>query len=194
MAAGALLDNGHYRVEWPLGKGGMGAVFLAADTHAFDRQCVIKEMLPYFDPNDPDGEKHARERFEIEGRTLATINHIGVPKIYEYFSEGGSDYIVMEFVEGDNLEQTLTRVDDQGRQFQGRPLPPETVVNYGIRLCRVLEYLATRTDPQTGMPTPIIHHDIKPANIILDGNSGEVRLVDFGTAKLRRRRCRDRAG
>lgn len=185
MAAGAVLDNGHYRIERPLGKGGMGAVFLASDSHAFGRSCVIKEMLPYFDPNDPDGERHARERFAIEGRTLATINHSGVPKIYQYFSEGGSDYIVMEFVEGDNLEQTLTRVDDQGRQHQGRPLPAETVAGYGISLCKVLEYLAARTDPRTGQLTPIIHHDIKPANIILDSNSGEVRLVDFGTAKLR---------
>lgn len=185
LAAGSLLDNGHYRIERPLGKGGMGAVFLASDTHAFGRSCVIKEMLPYFDPNDPDGERHARERFAIEGRTLATINHSGVPKIYQYFSEGGSDYIVMEFVDGDNLEQTLTRVDDQGRQHQGRPLPAETVVGYGISLCKVLEYLAARTDPRTGQLTPIIHHDIKPANVILDANSGEVRLVDFGTAKLR---------
>lgn len=185
MAVGSLLDNGHYRIERPLGKGGMGAVFLASDTHAFGRSCVIKEMLSYFDPNDPDGERHARERFAIEGRTLATINHSGVPKIYQYFSEGGSDYIVMEFVDGDNLEQTLTRVDDQGRQHQGRPLSAETVARYGISLCKVLEYLAARTDPSTGQLTPIIHHDIKPANIILDANSGEVRLVDFGTAKLR---------
>lgn len=185
MAAGAVLDNGHYHIVRPLGKGGMGAVFLASDSHAFGRSCVIKEMLPYFDPNDPDGERHARERFAIEGRTLATINHSGVPKIYQYFSEGGSDYIVMEFVEGDNLEQTLTRVDDQGRQHQGRPLPAETVAGYGISLCKVLEYLAARTDPRTGQLAPIIHHDIKPANIILDANSGAVRLVDFGTAKLR---------
>ncbi len=185
MAADSLLDNGHYRIVRPLGKGGMGAVFLASDTHAFDRPCVIKEMLPYFDPSDPDGERHARERFAIEGRTLATINHSGVPKIYQYFSEGGSDYIVMEFVDGYNLEHTLTRVDDQGRQHRGRPLPAETVVAYGISLCKVLEYLAARTDPRTGQVTPIIHHDIKPANIILDANSGEVRLVDFGTAKLR---------
>jgi serine/threonine protein kinase len=116
---------------------------------------------------------------------LATINHSGVPKIYQYFSEGGSDYIVMEFVEGDNLEQALTHVDDQGRQHPGQPLPAETVAGYGISLCKVLEYLAARTDPRTGQLTPIIHHDIKPANIILDANSGEVRLVDFGTAKLR---------
>jgi serine/threonine protein kinase len=53
MAAGSLLDNGHYRIERPLGKGGMGAVFLASDTYAFDRSCVIKEMLPYFDPYRP---------------------------------------------------------------------------------------------------------------------------------------------
>ena len=185
LAAGSLLDNGHYRIERPLGKGGMGAVFLASDTHAFGRSCVIKEMLPYFDPNDPDGERHARERFAIEGRTLATINHSGVPKIYQYFSEGGSDYIVMEFVEGHNLEQTLTRVDDQGRRYLGQPLSAETVAGYGISLCKVLEYLAARTDPRTGQLTPIIHHDIKPANIILDANSREVRLVDFGTAKLR---------
>jgi len=83
----------------------------------------------------------------------------------------------MEYVEGANLEQRLTRTDAQGRTVIGRPYPAEDVIRYGIQVCKVLEYLA-------GLPKPVVHQDIKPANLIVD-QAGEVWLVDFGTAKAR---------
>jgi hypothetical protein len=107
---------------------------------------------------------------------LAELSHPGIPRIYSYFSEAGRHYIVMEYIEGETLERAVTHVDPLGRKVTGRPLPMEEVVRHTIRVCRVLEYLADR-------PTPVIHHDIKPANLIVDKTSGEVRLVDFGTAQ-----------
>jgi serine/threonine protein kinase len=167
-----------YRVLGPLGKGGMGALYLAADTGAFDRQCVIKELLDYYDQTEPDEARQAQARFETEARFLAELSHPGIPRIYSYFSEAGRHYIVMEYIAGETLEQAVTHADAVGRTVTARPLPVEGVARHAIRVCRVLEYLADR-------PRPVIHHDIKPANLIVDRTSGEVRLVDFGTAQAR---------
>jgi serine/threonine protein kinase len=156
----------------------MGALYLAADTGAFDRQCVIKELLDYYDPTDPDEVRQAQARFETEARLLAELSHPGIPRIYTYFSEAGRHYIVMEYIAGDTLEQAVSHVDAVGRIVAARPLPAEEIVRHAIRVCRVLEYLADRSKP-------VIHHDIKPANFIVDETSGEVRLVDFGTAQAR---------
>jgi serine/threonine protein kinase len=172
------MRGGAYRILEPLGKGGMGALYLAADTGAFDRKCVVKELLDYYDPNDPDEAQKAQSRFETEARLLAELSHPGIPRIYSFFSEAGRHYIVMEYIEGETLERAVTHVDAVGRTVAARPLSAEAVARHAIRLCRVLEYLADRL-------TPVIHHDIKPANLIVDQTSGEVRLVDFGTAQTR---------
>ncbi|MBN1136892.1 MAG: protein kinase, partial [Anaerolineae bacterium] len=181
LRSGRLMHGGAYRILEPLGKGGMGALYLAADTAAFDRKCVIKELIDYYNPADPEETRQAQARFEAEARLLAELNHPGIPRIYTYFSEAGRHYIVMEYVEGDIVEQGVTHVDAAGRTVPARPLPPEVVIRHAIRVCRVLEHLADR-------PTPVIHHDIKPANLIVERASGEVRLVDFGTARIHTRR------
>jgi len=175
LRAGHLLRGGAYRILEPLGKGGMGALYLAADTGAFDRKCVVKELLDYYDPASPDEARQAQERFETEARLLAELRHPGIPRIYGFFSEGGRHYIVMEYIEGETLERAVTHADPLGRTVSARPLPVEEAVRHAIRVCHLLEYLA-------GQPAPVIHHDIKPANLIVDRTSGEVRLVDFGTA------------
>jgi serine/threonine protein kinase len=173
-----MMRGGAYRILEPLGKGGMGALYLAADTGAFDRRCVVKELLDYYNPTDPDEARQAQARFETEARLLAQLSHPGIPRIYSYFSEAGRHYIVMEYIEGETLERAVAHVDPLGRSVAARPLPAEEVVRHAVRICRVLEYLA-------GQPTPVIHHDVKPANLIVDRTSGEVRLVDFGTARTR---------
>jgi tRNA A-37 threonylcarbamoyl transferase component Bud32 len=156
----------------------MGALYLAADTGTFDRRCVVKELLDYYDPTDPEEARQAQGRFETEARLLAELSHPGIPRIYSYFTEAGRHYIVMEYIEGETLEQAVTHVDPLGRTVAARPLPAEEVVRHAIRVCHVLEYLSAQ-------PTPVVHHDVKPANLIVDGASGEVRLVDFGTARIR---------
>jgi serine/threonine protein kinase len=177
LQPGQFVDGGSYQILRPLGKGGMGAVYLAANTRAFDRPCVVKEVIEYYDPNDPTERRKAMERFESEARMLASLKHPGIPDIYSYFSEGGRNYLVMEYIEGPNLAQGLTREKD-GQLVSGVPLPVEDVVRYAIQMCEVLIYLEQRQPP-------VMHNDIKPANIILDKNSGQAVLVDFGTAKTR---------
>ncbi|MGD8474071.1 MAG: serine/threonine-protein kinase [Anaerolineae bacterium] len=175
-----MMRGGAYRIVGAIGRGGMGAVYLAADTGAFDRKCVVKELLDYYDPTDPDEARQAQERFETEARLLAELSHPGIPRIYSYFSEAGRHYIVMEYIEGETLERAVDHVDSLGHPSPARPLPAEEVVRHAVRVCRVLEYLGDQ-------PTAVVHQDIKPANLIVDRNSGEVRLVDFGTARTRTR-------
>ena len=178
LQSGQIIGNGDYRVLRPLSKGGMGVIYLTENLRAFGRLCVIKEMLDYFDPADPQQATNARKRFEDEARILAQLHHSGIPDIQAFFSESGHNYIVMEYVEGMSLDEVVSRVDASGRKVAARRLTPEDIARYGIQLCKILEYLA-------GLSPPVVHHDIKPANIIIDKNTGTARLVDFGTAKAR---------
>jgi len=176
LQLGQTMNNGQYRIVRRLGAGGMGAIYLAQNTQAFDRLCVVKEMIGYYQPGE---ERRAQERFEQEARTLAALKHPGIPDMYGYFSERGHNYIVMEYIEGDNLEQFVTHESRSGEQVSARPLGQDQVVRYGVEVCRVLEYLSQVK------PEPVVHCDIKPANIIIDHNSQQAVLVDFGTAKGR---------
>jgi serine/threonine protein kinase len=177
LQPGQLVGEGIYRIIRLLGKGGMGAVYLAANTRAFDRPCVVKEIIEYYDPTDPEARRRAIERFEAEARTLAALKHAGIPDIYAYFTESERNYLVMEYIEGPNLAQGLTRERD-GRTVQGGPQPVKDVIQYTVQVCEVLAYLEQQEPP-------VIHNDIKPANVILDKNTGRAVLVDFGTAKTR---------
>jgi serine/threonine protein kinase len=180
LQPGQALAQGRYTVQRALSKGGMGAIYLAIDHETFDRIVVVKAMLDYFDPADPQAVQSARDRFIQEARTLAALRHPAIPQIYTYFQEGPRNYIVMEYIEGHDLLQHLTHTHDTtGWAIPGRPYARENVLSWGVALCRVLEYLASRK------PDPVVHHDIKPANLLLDSNSGDIRLVDFGTARAR---------
>lgn len=162
----------------------MGAVWLVAQTKAFDRLAVLKEVVEYYDPADAEEREDALERFEAEARTLGDMKHPGIPDLYAYFSEGGHNYLVMEYIEGPDLRKGLTREDgDTGRLLPGGPLPVDEVLRYTIQICEVLEYLASRQPP-------VVHNDIKPGNIIIDEHGGRAVLVDFGTAKTRYLRAR----
>jgi len=158
--------RGRYQITRLLGQGGMGAVYLAQDRNAFNRRCVVKEMLPYY--SNPAEKLKAEKDFEREARVLATLRFDGAPQIYEYFIEQGKYYLVMEFIEGENLEDRAARL--------GGRLPLDEVLAYGAQLANTLVYLARQTPP-------VIHRDIKPANIILDQDQNKVKLVDFGLAK-----------
>ncbi|GAB4200436.1 MAG: hypothetical protein OHK0022_21490 [Roseiflexaceae bacterium] len=177
---GQTLAQGRYTIQRRLATGGMGAIYLATDHSAFDRTVVIKALLRGEDPHDQQALLAAKERFFQEGRTLAALKHPTIPQIFAFFEERSQHYLVMEYVEGSDLEQGLSRIDSQsGLAVQGTPYPREQVLRWGIDLCRMLEYLAAR------QPHPLVHCDIKPANVILDRHSGDLFLVDFGTAALR---------
>ena len=179
LQPGQLLGGGAYRIVRPLGKGGMGAVWLVAQTRAFDRLAVVKEVIDYFDPTDAEERRQALQRFEAEARTLGDLKHPGIPDLYAYFSESGHNYLLMEYIEGPDLHQGLTHEDtDTARLVPGGPLSGDDVLRYTIQVCEILEYLA-------GRQPPVVHNDVKPGNIIIDEHGKRAVLVDFGTAKTR---------
>ncbi|NOK57952.1 MAG: hypothetical protein GFH27_549287n256 [Chloroflexi bacterium AL-W] len=177
---GQMLAAGRYTVQQVLSKGGMGAIYLVTDHSTFDRPVVVKVMLDYFDPTDPYAAQAAYQRFVGEARTLAHLQHPAIPQIYTYFQEGPHNCIVMEYIDGRDLQQGLTSIDTTtGQSMAGSPHATNQVMRWGIVLCQVLDYLSSR------QPHPVIHHDIKPANLLVEHRSGEIRLVDFGTARAR---------
>jgi len=132
---------------------------------------------------EADFAAQSREQFHREASVLARLDHPNLPKVSDYFSEGGRDYLVMDFVAGRNLKEIM----DEARR-QGRFLEEKQVRAWADQLCDALEYLHSQ-DP------PILHRDVKPANIRLtpstvsgatSGNrsGGTLKLVDFGLVKL----------
>ncbi len=173
LRPGQLLNN-KYTIERLVGQGGMGTVYQANQTIANNkRQVIVKERLDYYDLNDPQGKRKARQLFEKEAATLVKLNIAGIPQIFDYFSESRHNYIVMQFIQGQSLERGLTHKDGQGRLIAGEPYPVGQVRRWGVQVCKILENLAE---------LDVVHMDIKPANLILD-QAGNVWLVDFGTAR-----------
>lgn len=162
---GTLLQN-RYKITKLIGQGGMGAIYLADDTRFSNRVCVLKEMLDNF--VDEEQRKIATSNFLREADMLANLHHDGIPEVYDRFSEENRHYLVMEYIQGIDLEQKLEQADE--------PFDEKTVLNWAIQICDILHYLHTRTPP-------IIYRDIKPANLILT-NSGKIYMVDFGIARF----------
>ena len=168
LPEGYLLEK-RYRILGIIGVGGMSAVYKAQDLRfpKVKRLCVVKEMINT--ANDPQVREMVRRNFEREANILATLSHPGIVQVYDYFSEGDRSYLVIEYVDGRNLEEVLTATEGF--------LPESKVVNWAIALCEVLSYLHNME------PQPVIFRDIKPSNIMLD-KSGRIRLVDFGIARI----------
>src|SRR5438132_928078 len=155
-----------YRIINPVGKGGFGAVYKAADLQFGNRLVAIKEMSQ--SSLSPQELVEATEAFKREALLLAGLTHPNLPRIYEQFTDMGRWYLVMDFIEGETLEEHLSRLKD-------RKLPVEKVLEIGVQLCNVLEYLHMRQPP-------IIFRDLKPANVMLTVH-GHVYLIDFGIAR-----------
>jgi serine/threonine protein kinase len=179
LALGTVLRS-RYKIMELVGQGGMGAVYRADDLRLEGRQCAVKEVQL---ETEADFAAQSREQFHREASVLARLDHPNLPKVSDYFSEGGRDYLVMDFVAGRNLKEIM----DEARR-QGRFLEEKQVRAWADQLCDALEYLHSQ-DP------PILHRDVKPANIRLtpstvsgatSGNrsGGTLKLVDFGLVKL----------
>ena len=144
----------------------MGAVYKAADIELGNRLVAVKEMsLRGLNVRE---ESEAIRDFKREALMLASLQHPHLPRIYDHFLEIGHWYLVMDFIAGETLEDYLMRKP-------GHKLPFDEVIDYGIQLCTVLDYLHTRQPP-------IIFRDLKPANI-MRGVEGHLYLIDFGIAR-----------
>ena len=148
----------------------MGAVYRAEDLRLTGRVCAIKEVRP--DPDvTPEALAQSVEQFRREAYTLARLDHPNLPKVSDTFTEGQREYLVMDFVGG----QDLSYLVEQRQREQGF-LDERQVLRWADQLCDAMEYLH-------GQEPPVLHRDIKPANIKLTPG-GLIKLVDFGLVKL----------
>ena len=152
-----------------MASGGMGAVYLARDRNLGDAPRAVKEMVEAH--LDPAQHEKAIGDFKRESLLLTSLEHPSIPTIYDYFYDGASGrfYLVMKYISGGDLASRL-------RSSTGGRLDEKTVTDWGMQVADVLDYLHTR-------PKPIIYRDLKPANLMIDGNSGRVLLIDFGIAR-----------
>jgi len=160
------LLNQRYRILSQLGKGGFGAIYKAEDAQLGNRLLAVKEMSQ--SGLSPQEIIEATENFKREALLLASLTHPNLPSIYDYFSEAGRWYLVMDFIEGETLEEHLNK-EPEGR------LSVEETQRIGIQLCMVLDYLH-------GRQPPIIFRDLKPTNIMMTPDS-HLYLIDFGIAR-----------
>jgi len=161
-----LLLKQRYRILEPLGKGGFGAVYKTEDVQLGNRLLAVKEMSQ--SSLSPQEIAEAAENFKREALLLAALKHPNLPSIYDHFNEAGRWYLVMDFIEGETLEEHLTK------KPEGH-LSVEEALQIGMQLCTVLSYLHNRQPP-------IIFRDLKPANIMLTPE-GHLYLIDFGIAR-----------
>ncbi len=166
LTPGGTLQNGRYVIKKVLGQGGMGAALLASDMRVAGKQVVIKELIS--DNTDPTKRQEDVRNFEREMQTLAVIDHPLVPNVTDHFQEGTHYFMVQEYVDGENLEDRMKRVN--------RPMPEPEALNYTSQVLDILDYLSQQNPP-------IVHRDIKPANIIIGTRDKRAHLVDFGIAR-----------
>jgi parallel beta-helix repeat protein len=169
LTPGTLLDNGRYQIHRLIKNGAMGAVYQAQDSRLADQDCAVKELI--VPPQQTPQERTESEAwFTREARLLAGLRHAAIPRISNHFSEAGRRFMVMDFIEGQDLEKALAA--------QGGPFSLALVLEWACVLGEVLSYLHAQQPP-------IIFRDLKPANIMLTPQ-GRLMLVDFGIARTLR--------
>jgi eukaryotic-like serine/threonine-protein kinase len=160
LSPGQILNN-RYRIDNLIAQGGFGAVYYAYD-FALKRFCALKENL--------ETDSDAQRQFELEATVLAGLSHANLPRVIDHFViSGQGQYLVMDYVEGEDLQEMLDRV--------GAPLPESQVLLWIEQICDALIYLHSQHPS-------IIHRDVKPANIRLLPDGQTVKLVDFGIIKV----------
>ncbi len=157
---------GAYLIAKNVGQGGMAAVYRATDLRN-NTTVAIKEMSQ--DGLTPDELKEALASFRFEADTLMRLRHPNLPRVFGTFSEGSRHYLVMDFIEGQTLEQ-------KQQTAGGGALAEAEVLGWARQLCSVLGYLHSQRPP-------IIFRDLKPANIMVTSR-GLIQLIDFGIARV----------
>jgi tetratricopeptide (TPR) repeat protein len=161
-----LLD-GRYELIARIGQGGMGAVYKAVDTRFDNRPIAIKEMSRA--GLSSSHAQEAEDAFERESSLLSKLMHPNLPRIYDHFTGNERSYLVMDFIEGQTLEEYLEKEN-------GGPVSLEYVLSWAQQLCDVLDYLHNQQPP-------IIFRDLKPSNVMISGGK-HIFLIDFGIARV----------
>lgn len=157
IETGKVLQQ-RYRIDRQIGQGGMGAVYVATDER-FGSTVAIKETLCMDD--------NYRKAIEREARLLNSLKHAALPRVSDHFVEDNGQYLVMEYIPGEDLFCILEERDE--------PFPVEQVLTWADQLLEALEFLHNQENP-------IIHRDIKPQNLKVTPK-GQIILLDFGLAK-----------
>jgi formylglycine-generating enzyme required for sulfatase activity len=157
LSIGDVLKN-RYRVIGLIAVGGFGAVYRAEDHNLMNKPCAVKENL--------ETKQAAQQAFLQEAKLLAGLNHPNLPRVTDYFLDGQNQYLVMDLVEGEDLQDMVDRLG---------PMPEQNALYWMNQVFDALTYLHSQQ-------SPIIHRDIKPANIKITPH-GQAMLVDFGIAK-----------
>src|SRR3954471_8731916 len=147
---------GPYEIVSAASAGGMGEVYRARDTR-LGRDVAVKVL-----PESLSAQPEFQQRFEREARSISALSHPHICALYDVGQDGGTYYLVMEFLEGESLADRLAR----------GPLPCEQVVRYGIEICEALD-AAHRQG--------VVHRDLKPGNVMI--TRAGAKLLDFGLAK-----------
>lgn len=183
----ALLQGGKYRIEKSLGQGGFGITYLAEQTNLNRKVCIkeffMKEYGERTESSNADSEATVltgvsavtsaaaeimgkyRDKFIKEAKTIAKLDHPGIVRIHDVFEDNGTAYYVMDFIEGENLNDLVKR--------EGA-LSEERALGYIHQVADALSYVHAHN---------IMHLDVKPSNIILRKSDDRAILIDFGAAK-----------
>ena len=164
LASGTLIHY-RYRITKLIKAGGMGAVYLAKDI----KKNIVKAVKELFKQFSPQEEQYVVQRFKEEAEILARLKHPNMPRVSDYFHDYDRYYIVMDYVQGEDLESVLEAEGDPG-------LPEADVVDIAIQVSGVLDYLHNQNPP-------ILYRDLKPSNIMLQYEDGRAMLIDFGLAR-----------
>ncbi len=168
LSEGTLL-NGRYEIVRKIGGGGMGAVYLASDNNLGGVLRAVKEMVQSH--IEEEQQEKAINDFKRESMILSTLDHASIPTIYDYFydADEGRFYLVMKYISGGDLSSRL-RSAPEGK------IDEKSITQWAIEITDVLEYLHNQ-------PSTIVYRDLKPSNIMIDGNTGRIMLIDFGIAR-----------
>jgi len=150
----------NYEIKSLIGEGGMGNVYLAEHTQV-KRRVAIKVLLPQFLKNED-----IKTRFKNEASTLAHLQHPGIVALFDYLEDETGMYLIMEYVEGMELDQYIQTVTG--------PMPEQTALPIMTQILRAFSYAHAKG---------IVHRDIKPANILI-AKDGTVKILDFGIARI----------
>ncbi len=162
--------RGRYKIHERIGQGGIGSIYLADDIRLKGRQCALKEV-EYDRALPEDIRDEARDQFLREATVLARLDHPNLPKVSDFFSNGARDYLVMDYVPGDDL-RTLLQEARRKKIF----LKEMDVLSWADQVASALTFLHSQEPP-------IVHRDIKPSNLKLMPH-GLIKLVDFGLVKI----------